>query len=155
TAAAPPDADLLRTLASLGRRIGQWLEHRESEARKRAVLDAALHAVITIDHTGTIVEPNAATHPLFGHGPDALVVRALAAVLVPPSLRNQHRSGLARGAGNLIGARVETTGLHADGHEMPVELTIPRIDVPGPPMYTGYVRDITERVRGRDELRAS
>jgi PAS domain S-box-containing protein len=155
TAAAPPDGDLLRTLASLGRRIGQWLEHRESGARKRAVLDAALDAVITIDHTGTIVEANAATRAVFGHGPDALVGRELADVLVPRSLRGAHRHGLARGAGTLIGTRVETTGLHADGHEMPVELTITRIDVPGPPMYTGYVRDITERVRRQDELRAS
>ena len=155
TATAPPDAELLRTLASLGRRIGQWLEHRESEARKRAVLDAALDAVITIDHTGRIVEANAATRAVFGHGPDALVGRELADVLVPPSLRGAHRSGLARGAGKLIGRRVETTGLHADGHELPVELTITRIDVPGPPMYTGYVRDITERVRRQDELRAS
>jgi PAS domain S-box-containing protein len=155
TAAAPPDADLLRTLSSLGRRIGQWLDHRESEARKRAVLDAALDAVITIDHTGTIVEANAATRAVFGHGPDALVGRELADVLVPPSLRGRHRSGLARGAGTLIGTRVETTGLHADGHELPVELTITRIDVPGPPMYTGYIRDITERKRGQDELRAS
>ena len=38
---------------------------------------------------------------------------------------------------------------------MPVELTITRIDVAGPPMYTGYVRDITERVRREEELRAS
>jgi signal transduction histidine kinase len=50
---------------------------------------------------------------------------------------------------------METTGLHADGHEMPVELTITRIDVPGPPMYTGFVRDITERVEREEELHAS
>ena len=36
--------------------------------------------------------------------------------------------------------------MHADGREFPVELTITRIDVPGPPMYTGYVRDITDRL---------
>ena len=154
-AAAAPDADLLATLSSLGRRIGQWMEHRESEARKRAMLDAAVDAVITIDHVGTIVEVNAATEAVFGHPPDTLGGRELAAALVPPSLRASHRAGLARAAGRLIGTRVETTGLHADGHELPVELTITRIDVPGPPMYTGYVRDITERVRREQELRAS
>jgi PAS domain S-box-containing protein len=155
TAATPPDADLLRTLASLGRRIGQWLEHRESEARKRAMLDAALDAVITIDHAGTIVEVNAATRAVFGHPPERLVGRELAAVLVPPTLRGAHRAGLARGGDRLVGTRVETTGLHADGHEMPVELTITRIDVPGPPMYTGYVRDITDRVERERELKES
>jgi signal transduction histidine kinase len=55
----------------------------------------------------------------------------------------------------LLGARVEITALHADGRELPVELTITRIDVPGPPMYTGYVRDITDRVAHERELRAS
>jgi PAS domain S-box-containing protein len=154
-AATPPDEDLLATLGSLGRRIGQWMEHRESEARKRAMLDAALDAIVTIDHVGTIVEVNAATEAVFGHSPASLLGRELAEVLVPPGLRASHRAGLARGEGRLIGTRVETTGLHADGHEMPVELTITRIDVPGPAMYTGYVRDITERVRREQELRAS
>jgi PAS domain S-box-containing protein len=155
TDALKPDTDLLSTLTSLGRRIGSWMEHRESEARKRAMLEAAIDAVITIDHTGVIVEVNAATEQVFGHTPDALVGRELGEVLVPASLRAKHRAGLAGGSGKLIGRRVETTGLHADGREMPVELTITRIDVPGPPMYTGYVRDITERVEREEELRAS
>ena len=57
----------MATLASLGRLAGQFVEHRraeaavgESEARKRAMLDAALDAVITIDAGGRIVEVNAA-----------------------------------------------------------------------------------------------
>src|SRR4051812_44597691 len=155
TAALKPDTDLLATLTSLGRRIGHWMEHRESEARKRAMLEAAIDAVITIDHTGRIVEVNAATETVFGHTPDALVGRELAEMIVPPSLRARHRAGLASGEGKLIGRRIETTGLHADGREMPVELTITRIDVPGPPMYTGFVRDITERVEREGGLRAS
>ena len=155
TAATPPDNVLLATLTSLGRRIGHWMEHRESEARKRAMLDAAIDAVITIDHTGRIVEANSATAAVFGHPPEVLVGRGLAEMIVPPSLRASHRSGLARAEGRIIGERVETSGLHADGREMPVELTITRIDVPGPPMYTGYVRDITERVQREEELRAS
>ena len=157
-----PDAELMATLASLGRLAGQFVEHRraeaavgESEARKRAMLDAALDAVITIDGGGRIVEVNAAVEPIFGHRPDALIGRELGEALVPPSLRDRHRAGLARGAGKLLGRRVEITALHADGREFPVELTITRIDVPGPPMYTGYVRDITDRVERERELRAS
>jgi PAS domain S-box-containing protein len=161
-----PDEDLLATLASLGRRVGQYIDHRraedavhESEARKRAMLDAALDAVITIDHVGRIVEINAAAEHVFGHPPATLVGREMAEALVPDSLRERHRAGLARaaagGGGELIGRRVEITALHADGRELPVELTITRIDVPGPPMYTGYVRDITQRVEHERELRAS
>ena len=69
----------MATLASLGRLAGQFVEHRraeaavhESEARKRAMLDAALDAVITIDAGGRIVEVNAAVQDVFGHAPAAL-----------------------------------------------------------------------------------
>jgi PAS domain S-box-containing protein len=119
------------------------------------MLDAALDAVITIDGGGRIVEVNAAVQEVFGHRPEALVGRELGEALVPPALRERHRAGLARGTGTLLGKRVEITALHADGREFPVELTITRIDVPGPPMYTGYVRDITDRVERERELRAS
>lgn len=118
-------------------------------------LMAALDAVITIDSGGRIVEVNAAVQDVFGHPPETLVGREMASALVPPSLRRRHREGLARGTGNLIGRRVEITALHADGRELPVELTITRIDVPGPPMYTGYVRDITDRLQRERELRDS
>src|SRR3954447_18222485 len=57
---AEPDETLLATLASLGRQIGQFSVIHASEARKHAMLDAALDAVITIDHEGRIVELNAA-----------------------------------------------------------------------------------------------
>jgi signal transduction histidine kinase len=79
----------------------------------------------------------------------------MASALVPHSLRDAHRQGLAHGTGRLIGRRVEITALHADGREFPVELTITRIQVPGPPMYTGYVRDITDRLQREREIKDS
>jgi PAS domain S-box-containing protein len=150
-----PDAALLATLTSLGRLVGQFAAVQDSEARKRAMLDAALDAVITIGAHGRIVEVNAAVRDVFGHEPHTLVGRELGEALVPPHLRARHRDGLARGHGDLLGRRVEITALHADGREFPVELTITRIDVPGPPMYTGYVRDITDRLERTRELKAS
>ena len=94
-----PDEDLMATLASLGRLAGQFVAHRraeaavhDSEARKRAMLDAALDAVITIDAGGRIVEVNAAVQDVFGHPPEALVGREMASALVPPSLRERHRA---------------------------------------------------------------
>src|SRR4029077_13141929 len=49
----------------------------------------------------------------------------------------------------------ELTGLRRDGTEFPVELTITRIALPGPPTFTGYIRDITDRVRAQEALQAS
>jgi PAS domain S-box-containing protein len=62
---------------------------------------------------------------------------------------------LATGQGVVIGRRVETTGLRADGTEFPVELAITRIPGDGPPSFTGYLRDITQRKQAEERLRES
>ena len=55
----------------------------------------------------------------------------------------------------MLDRRLELTGMRRDGTEFPVELTITRIALPGPPTFTGYLRDITVRTRAIRELRAS
>jgi signal transduction histidine kinase len=80
-------------------------------------------------------------------------------LIVPPSLRDEHREGFASyletGEPHVLGRRLEIVGMRADGSEFPVELTITRIGLPGPAVFTGYLRDITERKRAERELRAS
>src|SRR4029077_2682580 len=83
----------------------------------------------------------------------------LADVIIPPSLREKHRRGLARylstGEASVIGRRVEMTAVRADGSEFPVELAITRIPSDRPPSFSGCLRDITERKRSEEELRLS
>jgi signal transduction histidine kinase len=78
---------------------------------------------------------------------------------VPPSLRMSHRRGLARylekGEGTVLDHRLELTGMRKDGSEFPVELTITRIELPGPSMFTGYLRDISDRKQAEADLLAS
>jgi PAS domain S-box-containing protein len=62
---------------------------------------------------------------------------------------------LATGEGRVLGSRVEMTARRADGSEFPVELAITRIPLDGPPSFTGYLRDITERRQSEAELRRS
>ncbi len=76
----------------------------------------------------------------------------MADLIVPPSPRQRHRQGLARfleggAARSILDRRLELTGMRRDGTEFPVELTITRIALPGPPTFTGYIRDITDRAR--------
>ena len=132
---------------------------KRSEARKAAILDAALDCIITIDHEGNIVEFNPAAERTFGYRREDVVGRQLADAIIPPSLREKHRQGLARylatGEPRLIGRRVEMTAARADGTEFPVELAISLIPLEGPPSFTCYLRDITERKATEDELRRS
>lgn len=157
-----PDQQLLDMMATVGSRIGQFIERteaeeaaRESQARTAAILESALDCIISMDHRGRIIEWNPAAERVFGHRRDEAMGRAVADVIIPPGLRERHREGLERylagGEPQILGNRVELTGLRADGSEFPVELTVSRVDVPGPPTFTGLVRDITEQVRARAE----
>jgi signal transduction histidine kinase len=81
----------------------------------------------------------------------------VADLIVPPALRDAHRRGLARhldrdGGGPIVGRRVELTAMRADGSEFPVELVVTRPDTQGPPLFYGYVRDISSRQRAEAAL---
>jgi len=134
-------------------------ELKRSEARKAAILDSALDCVVTIDHEGCITEFNPAAERTFGYRRNDVMGRSLADVMIPPSLLEGHRRGLVRylatGEGSMIGKRIETIAIRPDGSEFPVELTITRIPWDGPPSFTGYLRDITERKRSEEDLRRS
>jgi PAS domain S-box-containing protein len=159
----PPDDLLLSTMSVIGSQIGQFLERieaeaalRESEARTRAILEAALDCVITMDAQGRILEFNPAAERTFGYRREEVLGQAMADLIIPPSLRPLHERGLAHylatGEGPILGNHIELIGLRADGSEFPVEVTVTRVDVPGPPVFTGYIRDITNRKRTREEL---
>ncbi len=160
-----PDADLLETMTSLGERIGQAVERwraedrlRESEARKSAMLNAAFDCIITMDAHGHVVEVNQATERTFGYTAAQMVGRELAELIIPLHLREPHREGVHRyvttGQARMVGHPVELPAMRADGSEFPVEIAITRPLIDGPPMFTGYVRDVTERKRDELALRS-
>jgi PAS domain S-box-containing protein len=126
-------------------------ELRASEARKSAILGTALDCVITMDHEGKVVEFNPAAEKTFGYSRAEVVGKGLAEFIIPPSLRESHRTGmahyLATGEGPVLDKRLELPALRADGTEFPVELAITRISTASPPLFTAYLRDITERKR--------
>lgn len=122
---------------------------RESEARKAAVMEAALDAIVMMDHEGRITEVNPAAERTFECSREDVVGRSLADVIIPPSLRSRHSSGLHRyletGEANVLGKRIEMAALKSSGVEFPAEVAVVRIRSEGPPVFTGYIRDITER----------
>ena len=161
-----PDEPLLATMSALGSQVGQFVARRRaeedvraSESQLRAMLEAALDAVVTMDADGRVIGWNHAAEAIFGYTADEAIGRDMAELIVPPRLRDAHRGGLARyvetGRPVVLDRRLELTGVRRDGTEFPVELTITRIALPGPPTFTGYLRDITVRTRAIRELRAS
>ncbi len=130
-----------------------------SEARQRAILEAALDGVISIDRRARITYANSAAERIFGYRADELIGRELPEAIMPPSLREAHRDGFARylatGETHILDRRIEITAMRADGSEFPAELTVTRTGLPEAPAFTGYIRDITDRQRAERELIAS
>ena len=124
------------------------------EARKAAMLDAALDAIVTIDHAGTVLEFNPAAEEMFGHPSERVVGQSLADVIIPERLREAHQVGLQRRveARGMLSRRVELPALHADGREFPVEVSIVRLEGIEPPTFTGFIRDLTDLKAARAQL---
>jgi PAS domain S-box-containing protein len=132
---------------------------RASEARKSAILEGALDCIITMDHTGRVTDFNPAAERIFGYRREQAIGRSLAELIVPPEQRTAHAAGLERflagGEPRMLGRRVETIGLRADGTRLPIELAITRIPGSDPPVFTGFLRDITERQDTEQELKGT
>jgi PAS domain S-box-containing protein len=158
------DDHLLDTMTTLGIQIGQFVERcrvvqalRDADARKSAILNAAFDCIVTMDHHGDIVEVNKATERTFGYTAAELVGADLAEKLIPPDLREPHRRGLRRyietGRERMTNHPTELRGMRADGSQFPVEIAITRPELPGPPLFCGYLRDVTDRKRAEKALR--
>ena len=127
------------------------------EALSRTFLDSALDCIITMDASGRVQEFNPASERVFGFTRNEAVGKELAELIIPPRLRERHRQGLARylktGEGPLIGKLIEIEALRRDGSEIMVALAINATQVNGSPIFTAYLRDITERKRAEETNR--
>jgi PAS domain S-box-containing protein len=121
----------------------------ESEARKTAILDSVLDCIITMDASGNVIEFNLAAVRTFGYAKADAIGRPLADLIIPPQFRARHAAGLARylatGEGPLIGKLIEIIAVRSDGTELPVELSITAIGSGPDAIFTGVLRDVTER----------
>jgi PAS domain S-box-containing protein len=185
-----PDEQQLESLRSIGSQIGQFMKRKQaeeavhgSEARKAAILEAALDAIITIDHEGKIIELNPAAEEMFGHSREQMLGRDMADMIIPPAWQERFRLALAkhresgvRGQGSEVGQegsgvaaagsevasqesspslgkRSEMSALRSGGQEFPVEVTVTAIRGDGPLLFTGYIRDISQRKQAEETLR--
>jgi PAS domain S-box-containing protein len=129
----------------------------ESEARLRSILASTLDPVVTIDDRGIIQSASDSIERVLGWKPEEIIGRNVA-ILMPPPHSDRHDDYLAAyregGATNILGRSREFDALHAEGHLVPIELAVSRADIPGRerPLFTGILRDISERQRIEQEL---
>jgi two-component system CheB/CheR fusion protein len=132
-------------------------EMHHSGGVDRALLDSALDCIISMDASGNVTEFNPAAERVFGYTRDQALGRELASLIIPPDQRDRHRNGLQHyletGEGPVLGKRIEVKALRADGSEILVELAITALRRENGPIFTAYLRDITDRTRGEEASR--
>jgi|GEM_PF-1483431 len=147
------------TVMDIDKRVAAEAAMRESQARLSAVLETAVDPILTVDSFGTILSTNRAARKTFGY--DEKELEGLnVKILMPEPYRSNHDSYLERyratGEAHIIGQGArEVMGRLKDGTVVPVELSISEFANNGATIYTGILRDISERVRSREELRAA
>lgn len=131
---------------------------RELLARTKAILDTIVDGVITISDRGLIETVNPAAEKIFGYKLDELAGKNVS-MLMPNPYRAEHdqylNNYLSTGEKKIIGIGREVTGLRKNGSTFPLELAISEMEVNGLRMFTGIVRDISERKETEDQLRSA
>src|SRR3954447_6034110 len=164
--AVTPDDRLLEVTAHIGRQLGRVIAAaqlaealRESESRFRSVAESATDAIVAADQKGDIISWNRGAELMFGYSEDEAIGQALS-ILMPERFRPMHDAGIKRvaeggmAASRLIGQTVEVVGLRKDGREFPLELSLAMWDTAGSRFFSGIIRDISERKKAEEKLKA-
>lgn len=130
---------------------------RESDERTQSIVKHVVDGIITIDATGIIRSVNPAVERIFRYGGGELLGRNVN-ILMPEPYHSEHDAYLANylrtGVTKVIGVGREVEGRRKDGTTFPLELSISEFFLAGTRMFTGVVRDITDRKRISQRLAA-
>lgn len=123
-------------------------ELRESEQRMRAILETAVEGIITIDERGIVESLNPAACRIFGYQPEEMIGQNVSRLMPSPD-RERHDGYLANylrtGEARIIGIGREVTGQRKDGTNFPMDLSVCEVRLGDRRLFTGFVRDISER----------
>lgn len=129
---------------------------RDREERLRAVIETTIDAIITINRNGIIESINPAVEQHLGYNEKDLLGENIKKIMPAPYhdnhdqyLENYHQTGRA----NVIGNQREVMALTKSGIEIPVELSVTETNINGEVIYTGVLRDISERVQLREAMK--
>ena len=146
---------LLISASQLKRNLAERVLH-EQDKKLKAIIDGALDAIVTINNAGECVEFNPAAEQIFGYKKEQVLGELLSKMIIPPQLRKFHDDGYRQyaftGEKPIFNQRIEITAMRADSSEFPVELTLIALEEGGLSLVTGFIRDISEQKKARQEI---
>lgn len=120
----------------------------EREARLQSILETAPDAIIVIDDRGVIESYSSAAQRLFGFAAEETIGRNVS-MLMPSPYRERHDAYIRRyldtGERRIIGIGRVVVGRRKDGTTFPMELAVGEVVIKGRRVFTGFIRDLTER----------
>ncbi len=150
-------------LTTANAELARWVAERkqmvealqESEAKARAIVDTAVDAIICIDENGTVQSFNHAAEEIFGYSATEVIGHNIN-LLQPEPYHSEHdsylRHYLETGQKKIIGQGREVIGRHKDGHQFPIDLAVSEVQLDTRRLFTGIIRDITDRKQSEQEL---
>lgn len=130
-------------------------ERQAKEHRYEQMLASSATAAVCAGPDNLIRSWNSAAEDLFGHSAAQAIGQPLS-LIIPERLRAAHDAGLARavqsGRARLVGHSVEILALHANGSEIPIDLSLSMWFEAGKPMFGALIRDIADRHSAKKRL---
>ena len=127
----------------------------ETASHYKAILKTTVDAIITIDSHGIVQTFNSAAEKIFGYRAEEVIENNIK-MLMPAPYRSEHDGYIGRylktNVPKIIGIGRQVTGLRKDGHEFPMDLAVSEVPLKDKRLFTGIVRDITERKRLEEQL---
>ena len=124
----------------------------------RVVAETATDAIVTIDEQSIILFVNAAAERIFGYAISEMMHQPVT-MLMPHYFREAHRAAVAgylqTGEKHFSWTAIKLTGLHRSGREFPIEVSLGEHVRGKRRIFTGIVRDISEREQSESLLRQS
>ncbi|HIL81307.1 MAG TPA: PAS domain S-box protein [Myxococcales bacterium] len=119
-------------------------------------VNLSAEAIVMVDQGNIITVFNPAAEAMYGHSAETAIGHTMPELLIPPRLQPDHLSGFNRyaetGMANVLGIKLETFSIHADGTEFPIRLMVQEISGGEEPQFIAYIRDLTERNKLREEI---
>ncbi len=129
--------------------------HSQAIPEWKALLDAAVDAIVVIDHKGRIETFNTAAEGIFGFSAEEVLGKNVS-LLMPEPYKSEHDSYLHNyletGNARIIGIGREATAKRKNGSVFPIDLSVGEIPTDDQPKFVGIVRDTTERKQSEEEV---
>jgi len=127
----------------------------QSEKRLQSLIDHIVDGVITIDEHGTIMLFSRASERIFGYKAEEVLNKNVS-LLMPPAYSAQHQDHinhyLVTGKAKGIGTQREVEGKRKNGETFVMELSVDEMWLDGKRVFTGLMRDITQRREAENAL---